>query len=221
VCLIRELQTGPKPETDIIKSVSKLKTLAAVPATAIERMLSEMLQAGEAHVCPPRFGAKKSKTPSRMVSFFKPDPSDYLRDALQSVAETLGNAFEDILRAAASFARSELQEIEKDKHGRNLSHSTEEVPAAATQDERLLEAMRTVNPRVDQGDMVDIASLRREVDAHLPGTDFDAAVLDAVYRQRLAIHRYDRPQLITPEERALLLRDEEGNFYNTISLWRN
>ncbi len=221
VCLIRELQGGPKSEADVIKSVSKLKTLASVPAAVVEMMLSEMLQTGEAHVCPPRIGVKQSKAASRMVSFFKPDLSDYLRDALKNVAETLGTPFEDILRSTVSFANLELHEIEADKQDRNSSRSTERVSAAATQDERLLEAMRTVNPRVDQGDMVDIASLRRELDAHLPGSDFDAAVLDAVYRQRFAIHRYDRPQLITPDERALLLRDEEGNFYNTISLWRN
>lgn len=220
-CLIRELQSGPKPETDIIKSVAKLKTLATVPATAIERMLSEMLQAGEAHVCPPRKGAKKPKTPSRMMSFFKPDPSDYLRDALKSVAETLGTPLEDILRSTVSFAQRELQELQLEKHDLNVTRAATKIPATATQDERLLEAMRAVNPRVDDGDMVLLADLRKKLDAHLPGSDFDHAVLDAVQRRRFAIHRFDRPNLISAEERAQMIHDGEGNYHNTISLWRN
>lgn len=220
-CLIRELQSGPKPETDIIKSVTKLKTLAAVPATAIERMLSEMLQAGEAHVCPPRMGAKKPKTPSKMLSFFKPDPSAYLRDALKSVAETLGTPFEDVLRSTISFAQRELQELELEKRDLNVTRPATKIPAAATQDERLLEAMRAVNPRVDDGDALLISALRRELDAHLPGKDFDLAVLDAVYRRRFAIHRYDRPNMISEDERSQMIRDNEGHYYNTISLWRN
>jgi hypothetical protein len=220
-CLIRELQSGPKPETDIIKSVSKLKTLAAVPATAIERMLSEMLQAGEAHVCPLRMGAKKPKSPSRMVSFFKPVYSDYLRDALKSVAETLDSSFEDILRSTVSFAQRELQDLELEKHELDVTRPATSIPATATQDESLLEAMRAVNPRVDDGDALLISALREELKAHIPGKDFDRAVLEAVYRRRFAIHRYDRPNLISEDERSQMIRDDEGHYYNTISLWRN
>ncbi len=220
-CLIRELQSGPKPEPDIIKSVSKLKTLATIQATAIERMLSEMLQAGEAHVCPPRMGSKKPNSPSRMLSFFKPDPSDYLRDALKSVAETLGTPFEDLLRSTVSFAHRELKELELEKRDLVPTHPATSIPTAATQDERLLEAMRAVNPRVDDGDMVLLADLRKKLEAHLPGSDFDHAVLAAVQRRRFAIHRFDRPNLISTLERAQMIHDGEGNYHNTISLWRN
>lgn len=219
-CLIRELQSGPKLETDILKSVSKLKTLASVPATAIQQTLSEMLQAGEAHVCPPRMGAKKPKTPSKMLSFFKPDPSAYLGDALKSVAETLGTPFEDILRSTVSFAQRELKELELEKRDLDVTRPATSI-SAPTQDERLLEAMRAVNPRVDDGDMVLLADLRKKLDAHLPGSDFDHAVLDAVQRRRFAIHRFDRPNLISAEERARMIHDGEGNYHNTISLWRN
>jgi hypothetical protein len=220
-CLIRELQSGPKLENEIIKSVSKLKTLSAVPATAIRKMLSEMLQTGEAHVCPPRFGAKKSKTTAQLVSFFKPDPSDYLRDALKSVAETLGTPFEDILRSTVSFAHRELQENELEKRNLDVTRAAKSIPANVTQDERLLQAMRVVNPRVDDGDALLISALRKELKAQMTGKDFDLAVLGAVYRRRFAIHRYDRPNLISEDERSQMIRDDDGHYYNTISLWRN
>lgn len=221
VCLVRELRRGPKSEKAVLKSVTKQKTLATVSAAAVQQMLSEMLQTGEAYICPPLVGVKQTKASPKIVSFFKPDPADYVKDALQKVAATLGASFEDVLKSTVSFASRELQDIELDKQIPNVSRTAADVSASSSQDERLLEAMRTVNPRVDEGDMVDIASLRKELDAHMPGADFDSAVLDAVYRQRFAIHRYDRPELKSPEERDQLLRDDNGFYHNTISLWRN
>ena len=140
---------------------------------------------------------------------------------MQKVAKTLGASFEDVLKSAVSFASRELQDIELDKRQLNISEPVVDVAASVSQDERLLEAMRTVNPRVDDGDAVLISTLRKELDAHMPGSDFDLAVLDAVTRRRFAIHRFDRPNLISDEERRELIRDNEGHFYNTISLWRN
>ena len=221
ICLIRELQGGPRSEKAVVTAIKKKKTLAAVTATDVQRMLSEMLQTSNAYLCPPLVGVKQTKSSPRIVSFFKPDPADYVKDALQKVATTLGASFREVLQSAVSFASRELQELELDNQQRNVSHTAPDVSASASQDERLLEAMRAMNPQIDSGGMVDIATLRKKLDAHMPGEDFDSAVLDAVYRQRLAIHRFDRPDLILPVERDQMLRNEEGHFYNTISLWRN
>lgn len=221
ICLARELQRGPKSEKIVLKSVTKQKTLAAVSAATIQNMLSEMLRTGEAYVCPPLVGAKQTKASPKIVSFFKPDPADYVKDALQKVAATLGNSFEDVLKSTVSFASRELQDIELDKQELNVSRPAASVSGSVSQDERLLEAMRTLNPRVDDGDALLISALRKELDAHMPGKDFDLAVLEAVYRRRFAIHRYDRPNLISDEERGQMVCDEEGHYYNTISLWRN
>lgn len=180
--------------------MTKQKTLADVSAVAVQQMLSEMLRTGEANVCPPLVGVKQTKASPRVVSFFKPDTADYVKDALQKVAATLGTSFKDVLKSAVEFANRELEEIELDKEDRNLSRPATSVSASASQDERLFEAMRTVNPRVDDGDALLISKLRKELDAHMPGKDFDQAVLDAVYRRRFAIHRYDRPNLISAEE---------------------
>ncbi len=221
VCLARELQCGPQSEKVILKSVTKQKTLAGVPASAIQAMLNEILQDGEAHVCPPLVGVNQTKNSPRIVSFFKPDPTDYVKDALQKVADTLGASFEDILKATVEFADRELEDIELDKQAPAKSAAATQVSPHASQDERLLEAMRTVNPRVDDGDMVLIADLRQKLEVSMPGLDFDHAVLDAVQRRRFAIHRFDRPNLISEEERAQMVHDGDGNYHNTISLWRN
>ena len=223
ICLVRELQRGPKSEKAVLKSVTKQKTLAAVSAATVQNMLSEMLRTGEAYVCPPLVGVKQTKSSPKIVSFFKPDPADYVKDALQKVAATLGNSFEDVLKSTLSFASRELQDMELDKQELNVSRPAASVSASASvsQDERLLEAMRTLNPRVDDGDALLISALRKKLDAHMPGKDFDLAVLDAVYRRRFAIHRYDRPNSISDEERGQMVCDEEGHYYNTISLWRN
>lgn len=219
ICLVRALQSGPQSEKAALKSVTKQKTLAAVPTAAIQKMLSDMLKNGEAHVCPPLVGVKRTKTSPTIVSFFKPDPADYVKDALQKVASTLGTTLEDVLKATIEFAGRELKDIKLDRQEPVTAHAA--TVASALQDERLLEAMRAVNPRVDDGDMVLLADLRKKLDAHLPGSDFDHAVLDAVQRRRFAIHRFDRPNLISAEERAQMIHDGEGNYHNTISLWRN
>ncbi len=220
-CLRRELQSGPKSEKVVVTAVTKKKTLAALSAAQVQQLLSEMLRTGEAHICPPLVGVKQTKTTPRLISFFKPDPADYVKDALQKVSVTLGASIEEVLKSTIAFASRELQELALDKQQLNVPSAAPDVSASASQDERLLEAMRAINPRIDSGDMVDIATLRKELDAHMPGSDFDAAVLDAVYRRRFAIHRFDRPELISQEQRDQMLRDEEGHYHNTISLWRN
>jgi hypothetical protein len=96
--------------------------------------------------------------------------------------------------------------------------TTETVPDSQ---ELLMSAMRQVNPRVESGDMVDIIALRSSLASDLPGAAFDAALLKAAAQRTLAVHRYDRPGLLQPAERDQLLQDEQGQFYNTVSLWRN
>ncbi len=214
LCLLRKLQEGRQPVTEVLKSVTRRKALTGVSADRIRQLLEQMIESGAAHVWPPFPGHRQTKRSPRIISCFPPDPGVYLRDAFLKIAEVLGRSREEILRSAAAVAEYELRELA-------IERSLPGVQPGAAQDERLLEGMRSLNPRVDDGDMVLIRDLRRELDAHMPGADFDAAVLDAVYRRRLAIHRFDRPNLITAAERSLMIRDNDGHFYNTISLWRN
>lgn len=122
--------------------------------------------------------------------------------------------YETTSRAESATAESAAAESE--------SVESESVESGTTvdPDERLLEAMKNLNPAVETGDMVLISELRRELDAHMPGTDFDEAILSAVARRRVAIHRFDRPHLVPDHERAQMLRDASGNYYNTVSVWR-
>jgi hypothetical protein len=220
--LLRKLQSATLTRTEALKAIAG-KAFEDISRTSRDQIFADLHKEGIIHECPPFVGDRKSTRPK--YSGHRPDPGDYIRDAIRKVAVTLSLPPEDVFKAAVDCASRELREIELDRSEMTVQAVAEPAQdlrqQASVQDERLLEAMRTINPRCDCGDMVDIVRLRKELDAHMPGVDFDQAVLDAVYRRRVAVHRYDRPELIPAAQRAQLLRDEQGQYYNTISLWRN
>lgn len=224
VLILRKLGGCALTQTEALKAVSG-KAFEGLTKRDREQIFSNLIAEEFVFECPQFIGERKSTRPK--YSSRQPDPAEYLKDAIRKVAATLGLTPDEAFKSALICAERELRELEDDRVGDHQpvgdhqSLVAEPATDTAAQDERLLEAMRMINPKVDSGDMVDITHLRKELDAHMPGSDFDQAVLDAVYRRRFAIHRFDRPDLISVEQRALLLRDEQGQYYNTISLWRN
>lgn len=95
-----------------------------------------------------------------------------------------------------------------------------ECPAAepvGDLDTRLIQGALEINPRVAHGDMVLVAELRGMFDFKIDKTAFDKALLRLAGQRRIALHRFDRPWLISETERDQLVRDDEGHFYNTLS----
>ena len=82
----------------------------------------------------------------------------------------------------------------------------------------LLAAAMAINPRFGRGDLVEIPELRKHLATALPGSSFDKAVEAAVKPGRFAVHRFDRPGLLKPSERAELLQIGK-HFHNAVSLW--
>jgi hypothetical protein len=67
--------------------------------------------------------------------------------------------------------------------------------------------------------MVYIPELRRAVEfLHKDKSEFDKALWGLVQAGRLAVHRYDHAGTIGENERADLLQDESGRYYNGLSL---
>ncbi len=219
-CLAVRLQGSPETRSVILKAIEG-KTFSGLTKAVREQLLDEMIESQKAFEVPPLVGERKPKSPR--IAGYRPDPSVWLRDAFAKLSKTLNLSESEILKYAQTYIASELSDAAAYHQPSPTEHRAEQplTGDATSQDERLLEAMRTINPQVDEGDMVLIASLRKELDVHMPGSDFDSAVLDSVRRRRFAIHRYDRPNMISEEERARMIRDDDGNFYNTISLWRN
>lgn len=84
-------------------------------------------------------------------------------------------------------------------------------------DTRLIQGALEINPRVAHGDMVLVAELRGRFDFQADKDEFDKALLRLAGQRRIALHRFDRPWLISETERDQLVRDDEGHFYNTLS----
>ncbi len=102
----------------------------------------------------------------------------------------------------------------------------ETIPAAADKpgvepggdlDTRLIQGALEINPRVAHGDMVLVAELRGRFDFQADKDEFDKALLRLAGQRRIALHRFDRPWLISEAERDQLVRDDEDYFYNTLS----
>ena len=67
--------------------------------------------------------------------------------------------------------------------------------------------------------MVYIPELRRAVEfLHKERAQFDEELWGLVRAGRVAVHRYDHAATLTEAERAELLQDESGQFYNGLSL---
>jgi RNA polymerase sigma factor (sigma-70 family) len=83
-------------------------------------------------------------------------------------------------------------------------------------------AIKQVNPRFRDGDAVHIPALREALAGQMPPEAVDQWIDKMVTGRMLAAHRFDRPQLISPEERSQLWHDpESGAYHNTLSAWIN
>jgi hypothetical protein len=237
--ILSKLQGAPVTRTDALK-VIKGKAFDGLSKQVREQLFDELFREGALYQHPPFIGAGRAPKPK--FGSRRPAPSDYLRDAIRKVAVVLGLSERDALEAAVLCAHQELRllepELQQDSQAGlpgaaepELSPMHEQLPvlepsestteAAPDPQELLMSAMRQVNPRVESGDMVDIIALRSSLASALPGAAFDTALLKAAAQRTLAVHRYDRPGLLQPAERDQLLQDEQGQFYNTVSLWRN
>lgn len=81
----------------------------------------------------------------------------------------------------------------------------------------LIHDATVINPRIETGDMVLISELR-EVASWMTPEEFDRTLLEGAAKRVVALHKFDRPLMISDEERAKMLTDEDGT-YNTISLY--
>lgn len=243
--ILSKLQGAPVTRTDALKII-KGKAFEGLSKQVREQLFDELLQAGALYQHPPFIGTGRAPKPK--FGSRRPAPSDYLCDAIRKVALVLGLSERDALEAAVLCAHQELRllepelqpELELQQNSQSglpnaaeadLSPTLETPPVPEPPEtagrtvpdpqELLMSAMRQVNPRVESGDMVDIIALRTSLASALPGGAFDAALLKAAEQRTLAVHRYDRPGLLQPAERDQLLQDEQGQFYNTVSLWRN
>lgn len=77
----------------------------------------------------------------------------------------------------------------------------------------VIEAMKTANPAVTRGDMALISEVKR-----ILGAAADQMILEALRARQIWIHGYDRPHMLTPEQRAADLLEADGRFFNCLTI---
>lgn len=71
-----------------------------------------------------------------------------------------------------------------------------------------------ISPRFLTGDMVLVSELREA--CGMDSKEFDALLIQMAEKRIIGLHKFDRPYLISEEERGQMLQ-EDGKFYHTIS----
>ena len=83
----------------------------------------------------------------------------------------------------------------------------------------ILERISQLDPAAWRGALVAVRDLRRSPALVGVSRDaFDQAVLELGRQGRVALHRHDWPQSLTPEERYELVTDGQGTYYIGIAL---
>lgn len=84
--------------------------------------------------------------------------------------------------------------------------------------QRILDRMKLVDSRADEGAMIPISELRRLNDfQHEDRAEFDLALWQLVRARKLALHEHGSVGLLTEQQRADHLVDERGRHYHAVS----
>jgi hypothetical protein len=171
-----------------------LEKSSGVNRTALDRLLPSMKAAGELHV---HHGRRYGSRPAEDLDYVLGSELDKL--ARSHVAR--GLAAEAVRAAIARWAGP---------------------GAPATSGEAaVLDAMRQLNPRVEQGDLVYLPHLRTALKDRFPDkVPFDRVVLSLAEQRRVQLQSHPVPSQIKPAERESMIEDGSGSFYMVIGLRR-
>ena len=132
-------------------------------------------------------------------------------------------------RALALLSRQETSQTSVIRHSVAETSSITAIPSQSSDEpvrsdaeigELILQAMREIEPRVDDGDLVLISELRQRLDfQQIEKSRFDRILLNLFVARRVVLSKTSAG-LASEAERQEFVADEEGNFYNTVALWR-
>lgn len=201
--LHQNLERGAKRQSDVIRDVKNLTLLRTMSKAEIERIFASMLQEGVIYKWPSLLGAK-----SHLFGVTQAEPAEYLKDALSKLSKKLNLSEAELIRCYTLTSDS------------TNAPETEGPTPAQIHDDRVMEAMRELDPNVDTGAMISIADLRDALAMQFTEEEFNQALLAESAAGRIALHPFDRPFLVSETERNTLLCDGNDNYYNTVSLRR-
>lgn len=213
--LLAKLQVRPCTKTEAVQAVSKLARLQGILSKAAIQRLFASLELNRSILVHPGLLGSRSKLYSCSAS----DASFYVQDVLERLADRLKISR---LQMAECFQKVADWEIESHPP---TDHPAEVKASAADHsdrldgsDERILLAMREINPRIDQGDLVSLTDLRKKLELNFPDkATFDSSILKLARKGFVAVHRFDDDIFLSDVEREALVCDDQGHLYNVAS----
>lgn len=217
--LLARMQGGPRTRAEVVGAVAALKALGTLSRKEVETCFDRLLQSNEVRKLPAYVGAR---TP--LFSVGPARPADYLEHALSRIAGKLEVHPRDLLLAIPELAERWIEDPQHQSPpptaAESGDRSHEPVPASEIE-ARIVQAIAEINPRAAEGDLVAVSDLRHRFDWQLDKGTFDRTLVTLASQRRIALHPFDRAELVSPEEREQLVDDGQGRFFNAVSLWRD
>jgi hypothetical protein len=202
--ILETLGEMPLTQTDLKGKFKSL--LIGWPQTKRLELIERLIKEKRVYKVAPLTGKAKLLSPRQQAT-----PQDYVKLALRLAIAKLakrGVRPEEVLAAA--------QEV---LHGSSNQPETAPPPSAPINPQQLiLDRMFQLNSAAATGALVSLSELRQALQAEIPGkTNFDQAVLQLAEQGRVALHRHDYAESLDQAERDLLVTDERGNYFISIT----
>lgn len=102
----------------------------------------------------------------------------------------------------------------------SVSTNSRTATSEAEVREQILQAMRDIEPRAEEGKPVLMQELRHRLDfQQIDKLRFDQILLE-LYRAKQVLLFKTSPEQLTSDERFNYVSDADGNFYNAVTFWR-
>ena len=218
--VIREaIEKKPRTASDLDKAVQK--PLADLSAARRKEIVGLLAAEGAVYQLPPLPGSRTVR-----YSASPPDPADYVRTAVSRFVRAETSVAKQLapLGVSPSAVRQAVLTLlgENAPQGAAVVETTSRSGAGASPEEvgaAVLDMVRELarDPRL--GGFISLPELRERLQSRMADKDrFDRVVCELARRQVVELYPHDYPGSLSDEERARLVTDERGAFYNGLSL---
>ena len=220
--MARQLAHKPLTAVGLHKHVAA--RIPAYPLAGVMRLLEHLVGEGRAHRLPGRPRERANR-----FSVVPPDPKDALQ---KCVAGFLQGLDREVVRLEAigiatvrSYAAARELLLGHPLFG-GPCHGPPNAPGTgpggltgSMLEDHILEVLRGLSRARRHGGLVAVRDLREAIGDRCPDkVAFDAALGGLARSDRVWLYRHDFPASLSPAERAGMVVDGQGNYYNGVSL---
>jgi hypothetical protein len=223
-------QLAQKPLTAVGLHKHVAARIPAYPLAGVMRLLEHLVGEGRAHRLPGRPRERASR-----FSAVPPDPKDALQRCVAGFLQGLDREVVRLEAIGIGTVRSYAAARELllghplfggPCHGRPNAPGTGPGPCSESRgltgnmlEDHILEVLRGLSRARRHGGLVAVRDLREAIGDRCPDKGaFDAALAGLARNDRLWLYRHDFPASLSPAERAGMVVDDQGNYYNGVSL---